>query len=45
MLAPFAEVSEELGRLFCRGFTGEEIQAFERALERILDNLTTADDC
>ena len=45
MLAPFAEVSEELGRLFCRGFTGEEIQAFERALERILDSLTMADDC
>lgn len=41
LLGTFAEVSEEMGRLFYRGFTREEIRAFEGMLERILANVTT----
>lgn len=35
----YDEVSREMTEMFYRGFTGEEIAAFERALERILENL------
>jgi DNA-binding MarR family transcriptional regulator len=46
----YREASEEMVALYYRGFTGPEIQAFEAALRRILDNLDhpawpeTADD-
>jgi len=38
--ARYVEVSEEMARIFYRGFTDDEIARFEVDLERILDNLT-----
>lgn len=38
--ALYEEVSEEMTALFYAGFTAAEISKFERALERILGNLT-----
>jgi hypothetical protein len=40
MLGTFAEVSTQMRDLFYQGFTRQEIEAFESALERILANLT-----
>lgn len=39
----YVEVSQEMTRLFYRGFTDQEIVRFEGDLERILDNLTSAE--
>jgi DNA-binding MarR family transcriptional regulator len=36
-------VSEQMGRIFYKGFTQEEIAAFEKTLERILNNLSEVD--
>ena len=36
----YVEVSEEITRLFYKGFSKSEIDRFEKDLERILDNLT-----
>lgn len=41
LLTTFTEVSAEMSAIFYRGFSAEEIQAFEGALVRILDNLAT----
>jgi len=40
MLGAFAEVSTEMRRVFYRGFTAEEIRAFEAMLERVYRNVT-----
>jgi MarR family transcriptional regulator, organic hydroperoxide resistance regulator len=39
--ARYLEVSEEMASLFYRGFSNEEIDAFESYLERILENLVS----
>ncbi len=36
----YVEVSEEMTRLFYKGFSKNQIDRFEKDLERILDNLT-----
>ncbi|HNS23022.1 MAG TPA: MarR family transcriptional regulator [Sedimentisphaerales bacterium] len=36
----YVQVSEEMVRIWYRGFTDEQIQTIERDLQRILDNLT-----
>ncbi len=36
----YVQVSEEMTRIWYRGFTNEQIQTLERDLQRILDNLT-----
>ena len=38
--ALYREASEEMTAIFYRGFSGDEIDAFEGYLERILENLT-----
>ncbi len=39
----YDQVSEEMVDLFYRGFPSSEIAAFERSLERILDNLVRSE--
>jgi hypothetical protein len=41
MLDAFAEVSDRMGGIFYRGFSPEEIRAFEAALTRIYANLVS----
>jgi DNA-binding MarR family transcriptional regulator len=40
----YVQVSQEMTALFYAGFSGAEIDAFERYLARILDNLTAYED-
>lgn len=40
----YQEVSDDMSRLFYRGFTDEEILALDAGLERILRNLETEED-
>lgn len=40
MLGAFAEVSDQLSEQYYRGFTAQEVAAFEGMLERILTNVT-----
>lgn len=42
--AAYNRVSEQMSALFYRGFTREEIQAFESALKRILNNLNEREE-
>lgn len=39
MLGAFAAVSEEMRRLFYRGFSPEEVRRFEALLDRVYENL------
>ncbi len=43
MLGAFAEVSDRMGGIYYRGFSPEEIRAFEAALERVYVNLVSAE--
>jgi DNA-binding MarR family transcriptional regulator len=43
MLDDFAAVSEEMGAVFYRGVSAEEIRAFEATLEKIYANLVAED--
>jgi DNA-binding MarR family transcriptional regulator len=36
----YVEISEEMTRIYCKGFTNSQIDRFEKDLERILNNLT-----
>lgn len=42
-LGTFAEVSQDMGRLFYKGIPDHEIHAFEATLERVLANLEAAE--
>ena len=36
----YVEISEEMTRIYCKGFTNSQIDHFEKDLEQILNNLT-----